>query len=75
MQVQVQEIEDKKVFKPVSVVLNFEYKEDFDMFFNMVGYDQSIPAVISKGRLDEDKIYEHCQKLLTAIHCAMREYV
>jgi hypothetical protein len=33
MQVEVKEIQGKKVFKPVSVVLNFENKEDFDMFF------------------------------------------
>ena len=74
MQVEVKEIQGKKVFKPVSVVLNFENKEDFDMFFNIVSYNRTVPEAISKGRTDKDKIYEHCQKLLTDIHTAMQAY-
>jgi len=56
------------------VVLNFENKEDFDMFFNIVSYNQTVPEAISKGRTDKDKIYEHCQRLLTDIHYAMQCY-
>jgi hypothetical protein len=74
MQVEVKEIQGKKVFKPVSVVLNFENKEDFDMFFNIVSYNRTVPEAISKGRTDKDKIYEHCQTLLTDIHTAMQYY-
>lgn len=74
MQVQVQEIEDKKVFKPVSVVLNFEYKEDFDMFFNIVSYDRSIPKLIAVDSTNSKEQYDHCQHILSCIHQSMREY-
>jgi len=56
------------------VVLNFENKEDFDMFLNIVSYNRTIPEAISKGRTDKDKIYEHCQTLLTDIHTVMQAY-
>jgi hypothetical protein len=72
MQVQIKEIEQEKVFKPVMVALNFENKADFDMFFHMVSYNESIPELVAKG---SPKDYNHCQKLLTAIHKSMREYL
>ena len=74
MQVQIQEIEQKQVFKPVTVALNFENKADFDMFFNTVSYNESIPHMIAKDSDTYQADYDHCQKLLTAIYTSMREY-
>jgi len=45
------------------------------MFFNIVSYNKTVPEAISKNRTDKDKIYEHCQRLLTDIHYAMQCYV
>jgi hypothetical protein len=74
VQVEVKEIVQKQTFKPVQVVLNFENKEDFRMFFEIVGYNESIPALVAKGAGNYEKDYEHCQHLLTAIHRAMRQH-
>jgi hypothetical protein len=74
VQVEVKEIEQKQTFKPVQVVLNFENKEDFKMFFEIVGYNGSIPALVAKDAGNYEEDYEHCQNLLTAIHRAMREH-
>jgi hypothetical protein len=74
VQVEVKEIVQKQTFKPVQVVLNFENKEDFQMFFEIVGYNESIPEVVAKAGGNYEKDYEHCQHLLTAIHRAMRQH-
>jgi hypothetical protein len=77
MQVEVKEIQGKKVFEPVSVVLNFENKEDFDMFFNIVEHDRRIPEIVSSGYSNLDRkheVYEHCERLMQSIHSAMREH-
>lgn len=74
MQVEVKEIVQKQAFKPVQVVLNFENKEDFKMFFEIVGYTKSIPALVAKDARNYKEDYEHCQNLLTAIYSAMRQH-
>ena len=77
MQVQIQEIEQKQVFKPVTVALNFENKADFDMFFNIVAYDHSIPEIVSSSYSDLDRkheVYQHCKRMMQCIHSAMREH-
>ena len=74
MKIELKEIEQKQTFKPVQVVLNFENKEDFEMFFEIVGYNESIPKLVAKDNGNYEKHYERCQNMLTAIHSAMREY-
>jgi hypothetical protein len=79
MQVQIQKIEQKQVFKPVTVALNFENKADFDMFFDIVAYDHSIPEIVSStysdlGRKHEVEVYQHCKRMIQSIHSAMREH-
>ncbi len=74
MQVEVKEIVQKQTFKPVQVVLNFENKKDFEMFFEIVSYNESIPEMVAAGSANYEKDCEHCQHLLTAIHHAMRQH-
>lgn len=77
MQVQVNENKQWQVFKPVTVALNFDTEEDFEMFFQIVSYNESIPAIVAKGyesSTQYDKIYTHCSEILTKIHSTMRDY-
>lgn len=76
MQVEIKET--VPAFKPVQVVLNFDNKEDFMMLLDIVGYNESIPKMITDRFADtneRDSVYNHCQHLLTCIHRAMREYI
>jgi len=77
MQVEIKETPQVPTFKPVQVVLNFDNKDDFNMLFNIVGYNESIPKMIAGYASDTkeyDSVYSHCQHLLTCIHKAMREH-
>lgn len=77
MQVKVNENIQKPAFKPVTVALNFDNKEDFEQFFQIMGYNESIPHMIAKPHEGTDQyqvIKDHCSHLLTQVHAAMREY-
>ncbi len=77
MQVQVNENIQKPVFKPVTVALNFDNKEDYEMFFQIMGYNESIPHLIAQryaGAEEYQVMKDHCASLLTQVHAAMCEY-
>ncbi len=77
MQVQVNENIQKPVFKPVTVALNFDNKEDFEQFFQIMGYNESIPDMIAQryaGTEEYQVMKDHCASLLTQVHSAMRQY-
>jgi hypothetical protein len=78
MKVEIKETFQVPAFKPVQVVLNFDNKEDFMMLLDIVGYNESIPKMITDRSADtneRDSVYNHCQHLLTCIHRAMRDYL
>lgn len=78
MQVQVNESIQKPAFKPVAVVLNFDNKEDFEMFFQTMGFNESIPKLLTSAGYSSPKeaelARERCSELLTQVHAAMRDY-
>lgn len=76
MQAQVNEKLEKKVFKPVTVALNFDNEKDFNMFYHIVGYTISIPELIA-GSLppkDRNEAFDDCKKLLVNIRNAIYKY-
>ena len=56
-------------FTPVSIQITFESAEELDMFVQVVGYNESIPALVTKHlSKDRQEKYNLCSELLTALH-------
>lgn len=57
-------------FTPVTIQITFESAEELQMFANMVGYNESIPELVTKHTARENKVREYklYSDMLTALH-------
>lgn len=56
-------------FIPVSIQITFESQEELDMFVQVVGYNETIPALVTKHvTKDRQEKYNLCTEMLTALH-------
>lgn len=56
-------------FTPVTIQITFESAEELDMFVNVVGYNETIPALVTKHvTQDRQEKYNLCSEMLTALH-------
>jgi len=56
-------------FTPVSIQITFESAEELDMFVQVVGYNESIPALVTRHlSKDRQEKYNLCSELLSALH-------
>lgn len=50
MKVKIQEVDDRDTFKPVTVAVTFETKEEVEAINNMCWYTDSIPSMITNHK-------------------------
>lgn len=64
-------VKDEKVFKPVVLEITCETLAELHMLQLIVGYNQTIPALVTDKNTANDPEYKLCQDILTSIHRAI----
>ncbi len=64
----VKTVQSKVVFSPVTIQITFETAEELKMFVNTVGYNESIPQMVTKWSDNRESDHKLCSDMLTELH-------
>lgn len=56
------------VFSPVTIQITFETAQELKMFVDTMGFNESIPEMVTKWNDNKVERYKLCQDMLTELH-------